>query len=238
MIDRLKRVLQSESISALALVIRFVVTFGLMALCFFGSAGTLYWPEAWACIVLQLTISLTMTFWLQQHDPELLKSRTSYFKPGLHGSDKLFAGLFMVGFIPYLILPGLDAMRFGWSDVPFPVQLAGFAGYVWSMWLIFRVMQVNSFASPVVEVQKKRHHSVIDTGPYARVRHPMYSGFIGSLLFLPLALGSWWGLLPGLLIALNFLIRISFEEQTLCAELEGYAEYCERVRFRLLPGVW
>jgi len=79
---------------------------------------------------------------------------------------------------------------------------------------------------------------VIDTGPYAVVRHPMYSGFVVYVLCLPLGLGSWWMLLPGLLICSSLLFRIPFEEKTLHAELDGYTDYCTRVRFRLIPGIW
>ena len=234
----LEKILNAEDVTTIGLVIRFILAFAIMAVIFFGTAGTLNWPEAWAYILLQLLISTAMTAWLKQHDPELMKSRMSFLKPTLQNRDKLFAMLCILLFIPYLLLPGLDAVRYGWSAIPLPVQLAGFAGFLWSMWLIFRTMQENSFASPIVEVQKERGHKVIDTGPYAYVRHPMYSGFIVYMICLPLALGSLWTILIAILISLSLLIRIFFEEKTLHAELEGYTAYCECVRFRLVPGVW
>jgi len=231
-------VAKSADISVAALASHFVVSFGLMGLCLFGTAGTLLWMEGWAYLVMQFGCSLLMTVWMWHHDPALLKSRTQFFKSGMHGRDQLFMVVFILLFFSYLLIPGLDAVRYGWSDVPIPLELAGLLVVAASMWLIFRVMQVNSFASPTIEVQKDRGHSVIDTGPYAVVRHPMYSGFVVYVLCLPLGLGSWWMLLPGLLMCSSRLSRIPFEEKTLHAELDGYTDYCTRVRFRLIPGIW
>jgi protein-S-isoprenylcysteine O-methyltransferase Ste14 len=234
----LEKILKAEEVTTTGLVIRFILAFALMAAIFFGTASTLNWPGAWAYILLQLSISTAMTLWLKKHDPELMKSRMSFLKPRLQNRDKLFALLCTLLFIPYLLLPGLDAVRYGWSTVSLPVQLAGFTGFLCSMWLIFRVLQENSFASPNVEVQKERGHTVIDTSPYAYIRLPMYSGFIIYVICLPLALGSLWTMLIAILISLSLLIRIFFEEETLHAELEGYTAYCKRVRFRLIPGLW
>lgn len=228
----------SQPVPTYALVIHFIVSFGLMGLCFFASAGTLAWPEAWAYLSVQFACSLTMTVWMQRHDPELLKSRMRFFKGDMQPSDRVFMIVFLLLFIPYLLLPGLDAVRYGWSQVPAWLEIFGLAGVAAGMWLILRVMQVNSFASPMIEVQKDRGHKVVDSGPYAVVRHPMYSGASLMLLSLPLALGSWWMLLPGLAITCAFVLRIPLEEGTLRRELEGYTDYCQRVRFRLIPGIW
>ena len=118
----LEKTLNAEDVTTTGLVIRFVLAFALMAAIFFGTAGTLNWPEAWVYILLQMSISTAMTLWLKQHDPELLKSRMSYLKPGLQNWDKLFALLCTLLFTPYLLLPGLDAVRFGWSTVTLPVS--------------------------------------------------------------------------------------------------------------------
>lgn len=228
----------SKPVPTYALVIHFIVSFGLMGLCLFGAAGTLAWPEAWAYLDVHLACSLTMTVWMQRHDPELLRSRMRFFKGSMQTGDRVFMIVFLLLFIPYLLLPGLDAVRFGWSQVPAWLEVFGLAGVALGMWLILRVMQVNSFASPMIEVQKERGHKVIDTGPYAVVRHPMYSGASLMLLSLPLGLGSWWMLLPGCAIACVFVLRIPLEEETLRRKLDGYTDYCQRVRFRLLPGIW
>jgi protein-S-isoprenylcysteine O-methyltransferase Ste14 len=133
------------------------------------------------------------------------------------------------------MVPALD-FRFGWSAVPLAVVAAGdflvAAGYV----IIFLVYKENTFTSATIEVAENQ--KVISTGPYALVRHPMYAGGLFYLLGTPLALGSWWGLVPFAAI-LPFLIwRLFDEEAFLMTNLPGYAEYLKKVRFRLAPGVW
>jgi protein-S-isoprenylcysteine O-methyltransferase Ste14 len=103
------------------------------------------------------------------------------------------------------------------------------------MWLVTRE---NSFAAPVVKVQKERGHKVVSTGPYAFVRHPMYGGIIPLFIGTPLLLGSWWGLLFSVVLLLLLAIRAVLEERTLMAELDGYADYARRVRYRLVPRLW
>ena len=230
--------MRGGDISTARVITRFILGFGLIAAILFGTAGTFNWPEAWTYIIVQFTYSLRMTLWLKKHDPQLLKSRMRVLNPSMQQRDKLFALLFTLLFIPFLLLPGLDAIRFGWSDMPLAIEIIGFAGVSWALWLILRVMQENSFASPIVEIQRERNHQVIDSGPYAYVRHPMYTGFITMNICLPLALGSLWTLPVGLLLSSIFLIRIRFEEQTLQDELQGYSDYCQRVSYRLVPGVW
>jgi protein-S-isoprenylcysteine O-methyltransferase Ste14 len=100
------------------------------------------------------------------------------------------------------------------------------------------VMHSNSFAAPVVKVQAERGHRVIDTGPYAHVRHPMYSGTVLFFFGTPLLLGSWWGVILAPLFVVLFAIRAGIEERTLLAGLPGYADYTARVRYRLVPGIW
>jgi len=232
------RIVNGEDISPAAMLIRLIVVFSLLALLLFASAGTLLWPEAWLLLLLQLMMSVRMIVWLYRHDPALLKSRMSYLKPGIRLRDQLFALLFTSIFLPLLILPGVDVVRFGWSAMPVLLEGVGFVLYGVAQLLVFRVLQQNSFASPIVEIQPERGHLVVESGVYAHVRHPMYTGFIGCMLAFPLALGSWWSIPLAMLLAATFLIRIFFEEQTLRSELPGYAGYCERVRYRLVPGVW
>ena len=103
------------------------------------------------------------------------------------------------------------------------------------VWLTFRE---NSYAAPVVKIQKERGHRVVTTGPYAYVRHPMYAGALGFLLGAPLLLGSWWGLAGSAALVLAMAFRAVLEERALTAELEGYADYAARVRYRLVPYLW
>ena len=200
---------------------------------FFGTAGTLRYWEAWLFLAILFTPMLFIGGYLIRHDPELaqrrLRSREE--RPKQKAVQKLAALLWSVGFI----IPGLDE-RFGWSSVPGPVVVAAdllvLAGYL----LFFLVLKENSYAGRTIQVEEGQ--SVINTGPYARVRHPMYTGVSLMMLFAPLALGSWWAALLMLATPFFLIIRIKDEEEALLEELPGYREYTEQTRHRLIPGVW
>src|SRR5262249_10623166 len=150
----------------------------------------------------------------------------------------MLLGLFFLPLAGWLVLMGLDAVRFGWSSMPGWAQDVGALGIFLSLWIGYRVMRENSFAAPVVRIQEERGQTVITTGPYRYVRHPMYAGALFFLFGSPLLLGSWWGLVPALLLALMLALRIPVEEKALRAGLPGYAAYAARVRYRLIPLVW
>jgi protein-S-isoprenylcysteine O-methyltransferase Ste14 len=138
----------------------------------------------------------------------------------------------------WLMLMGLDAVRYRWSEVPLILQAAG-AILLWlGCYLVYLTLKANSYAAPVVKVQKERGHSVATTGPYAYVRHPMYAGALLVLAGTPLLLGSWWSLAGSAILSMLIGLRAVLEERTLKAELEGYADYATRVRYRLLPHLW
>jgi protein-S-isoprenylcysteine O-methyltransferase Ste14 len=179
-----------------------------------------------------------LAVWLKRNDPELLKDRMTFSKPSAKGWDKLILWIGTVVCVPYLLLPGLDAIRYQWSSVPMGVKVAGFAGIVATFLLIFWVMSENTYLSRIVEIQEERGHTVISTGPYQYVRHPMYVGVIILTICIPLALGSLWALIPSTLIIVLIVVRTHFEDKTLRVELEGYKEYSEKVPYRLLTGVW
>jgi protein-S-isoprenylcysteine O-methyltransferase Ste14 len=124
------------------------------------------------------------------------------------------------------------------SVVPPWIQAFGVLVIAVSMYIMFLVMRTNSFAAPVVKIQAERGHRVINDGPYAIVRHPMYGGALLLILGIPLLLGSWWGLAFAPALILLFAIRAAMEERTLMAELPGYTDYAARVRHRLIPMVW
>ena len=132
---------------------------------------------------------------------------------------------------------GLDE-RFHLSDMPLVLQALGLALSILSSFFIAWVFQTNSFAAAVVRVQSERGHSVISTGPYAYVRHPMYSGAVTFFAGIALLLGSWVGLVLSPVFAILFGVRTGIEEKTLTTGLPGYADYAARVRYRLVPGVW
>jgi protein-S-isoprenylcysteine O-methyltransferase Ste14 len=205
----------------------------------FVSAGTADWPAAWGSLAESLVLNLAVGFWLARHDPALLRERMgSPFQRAQKAWDKVFMAAVMVLYVAWIALNGLDA-RWGVSRMPLWLQIAGAAGVALSTSIVLLTFRENTFAAPVVKIQRERGQFVIDTGPYAWVRHPMYVG--GALMFLtmPLQLGSWLGIAGAVLVVLPGLaFRIVMEERTLTAELEGYRAYTARVRWRLIPGVW
>jgi protein-S-isoprenylcysteine O-methyltransferase Ste14 len=208
----------------------------VMGLLLFLFAGTIRYWQAWAYLAVFFGASVAITLYLMKHDPALLQRRLrggpTAEKETTQKIIMLFASL---GFIGSLVVPALDR-RFSWTSVPPLLVIAGDALVALSFFVIFLVYRENTFTSATIEVAEGQR--VISTGPYAIVRHPMYAG--GSLLFLgtPLALGSYWGLLA-FVVALPALIwRLLDEEKFLSRNLPGYTEYCGRVRWRLIPGVF
>jgi protein-S-isoprenylcysteine O-methyltransferase Ste14 len=176
--------------------------------------------------------------WLKKHNPQLLKDRMPFLKPAAKNWDKIIIVTSTAVFIPYLLSPGLDAVRYQWSSVPLPVSVAAYAGVIVSLLLFLAVMRENVYLSRFVEVQRERGHKVITTGPYRYIRHPMYVGLIILLYSIPVALGSLWTLIPASVPTLLFVIRTHFEDKTLYEELEGYKAYSGKFKYRLLPGIW
>lgn len=144
----------------------------------------------------------------------------------------------LLGPVGIWVTAGLDA-RFGWSGAGRGGMVgAGVAAAVAGAALVNWAMGVNRFFSSVVRVQKERGHKVVDAGAYGVVRHPGYAGMTLVSLATPLMLGSWWALAPAAVTAAANLARTELEDRTLRAELEGYGEYANRVRARLIPGIW
>jgi len=212
-------------------LLRVVLGVILIGALIFGPAGGLdFWP-GWMFMVAIFSPMLAATAYLLRRDPALLQRRLRSGEP--QPEQRRIIALTNLVFIAGLALPGLDH-RFGWSQLPWPLIVAGNLGVVASYALIFRVLQTNSYASRTVTVDAEQQ--VIDTGPYAQVRHPMYSGMLAMMACAALGLGSLWTLLffaltlPPLLWA-----RLVSEERLLLRELPGYADYCQRVRWRLIP---
>jgi len=221
------------------LVSRTVFYLVFLGILLFGAAGTLAWPAGWIYLALTGIVSVGGGLWLGRHDPALLAER---LKPMIQREQKPWDKLFMTILLPlwvgWLVLMGLDAGRFHWSQVPLIVQIAGVGLIGIGCYLIYLTFKANSYAAPVVKIQKERGHRVVTTGPYAYVRHPMYAGALGLVLGAPLLLGSWWGLAGAALLILVMAMRAVLEERALKAELDGYADYAQRVRYRLVPYLW
>ncbi len=205
----------------------------------FGAAGTLNWPEAWIYLALAAAMSFGGGFWLARRDPALLSERLgSLIQREQKGWDKVLMVVMVALWTGWLILMGLDAGRYHWSEIPLALQGAGLALICLGAYLVWLTLKANSYAAPVVKIQKARGHVVVTSGPYARIRHPMYAGALLFIAGVPLLLGSWWGLAAGVGLVLIIAMRAVFEERTLAAELEGYADYAARVRYRLVPYLW
>ncbi len=204
----------------------------------FVSAGSLDWPAAWLFLAVSAILGPACGWWLAKTDPALLAERLRpTFQADQPAADKKFMLTFMAALPIWLIAIGLDRRVHG-SDVPLVLQVLGLAMYLLSTAFIMWVFRENSFAAPVVKVQAERHHRVVSSGPYAVVRHPMYSGIMLFFVGVPLLLGSWWGVATAPLFAVLFGIRARIEERALIDGLPGYADYAARVRYRLVPGLW
>ena len=188
-------------------------------------------PWLWAYVV---TFVGLVGYMRLRMDPELAKER---FTPPSQGADRLSLATVRLVAMAHLVVGVLDA-RYRWTEVPDGLRLLGLAGFVTTFLLVDRAMTHNKFFSTVVRVQSERGHRVVDTGPYAAVRHPGYAGMILLLPLSGLALGSWLSVAAAFAYSALILRRVLFEDRFLHANLEGYASYAGRVRYRLLPGVW
>jgi protein-S-isoprenylcysteine O-methyltransferase Ste14 len=220
------------------LIVQTTLWVAAMGALLFVPAGTLIWPGAWVFLAEIWVLGLAVGFWLLRYDPALLKERTGGFvqrdQPPV---DKLLVVSLIVVYVAWLVLMGFDR-RYLWSSVPISLQVIGAIGVFLSIYIGYLTFRENSFASPAVKIQTERAHSVVTTGPYRYVRHPMYAGALFHFAGLPLLLGSWWGLVALPLFVALFTIRIAIEEKTLRAALPGYDDYAARVRYRVIPLIW
>jgi protein-S-isoprenylcysteine O-methyltransferase Ste14 len=209
-----------------------------MGVLLFASAGTLRWPAAWVFLATIAVLGIATSFWLLKIDPALLAERMNVtMQKNQPAADKIFMLMFASLILIWFIVIGLDH-RVNGSDFSILLQVFGFILLLASLGFSLWVMRTNSFAAPVVKIQAERGHHVISSGPYAWVRHPMYSGALVFFVGMPLMLGSWWGLALIPVFALLFGYRSGIEEQALIEGLPGYTDYRTRVRYRLMPGVW
>lgn len=203
-------------------------------------SGDLFWPAGWVFCIWFILLCFSTILYLTRKDPALLEER--FRKPGTgsqEGWDRLVVYGLVIGFILWIIVMPLDARRFGWSSgFPLWLNAAGGALLAESFFFFFRSYTDNTFLSPLVRIQDERKQRVVSTGVYEFVRHPMYLGAILMFTGAPLLLGSWYGLLTGAGLTVLLIARITREEGMLAQELEGYREYMQNVRYRLIPFVW
>jgi len=211
-----------------------VVVFAVVV---FWPAGRLDWVAGWLYVGIIALTYVVNVMYLRRVNPEVIEARMRMPK-GTKRWDIVWGVFFGPILLSIYIVAGLDVIRFEWSSMSplfWPIGLVLFgSGTVLFSWS----MGVNPFFEKTVRIQSERGHRVIDTGPYAYVRHPGYLGFFGWCLSAPLLLGSWWALVPAVLSVAALVVRTALEDRTLREELEGYEAYSERVPNRLLPAIW
>jgi protein-S-isoprenylcysteine O-methyltransferase Ste14 len=212
---------------ATARTIAFVLVLGLLL---FVPAGTLDWPRAWVYLGAICGLSVPVTAWLLLKHPALLERRMRSHEA--RPDQRRVIRWLSLALLGMYVVPGLGR-RFGWPELPDLVSYAADVGIVLSYLMVVWVFATNEFASRVVEIDAGQ--AVIDTGPYAWVRHPMYGAALVMLVLTPIALGSGYALLFALPMPIALWRRAEDEEELLRAELPGYGEYAQRVRWRFFP---
>lgn len=209
----------------------------LVGLLLFLPAGTLDWPRAWLFLLVYLTASIVAALVLWRVNPAIYRAR-SRIQPGTKRWDRRLLAMLFPAFLAIFPVAALDDGRFHWLPLPswavgagYILLLAGIGGFSWAQ-------AVNRFFEPGVRIQTERGHHVVDSGPYAIVRHPGYVAAFLMFAGIALSLGSAWALIPAAAASALLVVRSILEDRTLHAELRGYPDYARRVRWRLIPRVW
>jgi len=229
---------QPERIDRRRLITSTISSLLMLVLCMFLPAGTWAWFRGWLFLVVVVAASVVITLYLRRVNPDVVTGRVNR-QTGTKRWDLILGLVFLLPTILAIpIVAALDDGRYLWSHVPWWGCLLGYALLITGMLGVTWAESVNKFFEPSVRIQTDRGHKVIDTGPYAIVRHPGYvSGFL-VFLGMSLSLGSLWALIPAVLVCLLLVVRTICEDRTLRDELAGYEAYTHRVRFRLIPRVW
>jgi protein-S-isoprenylcysteine O-methyltransferase Ste14 len=222
--------------TALQVTASSVLGLALMALTLFWPAGTIHYWQAWVFFGMFVGLSVLFTAYAAMRSPEVLRRRMN--AGPLHESrpvQKIISAGVVLAFFALLVVSALDR-RFGWSDVPTALVFIGNLVAALGLGIGMLVVAQNSYAAANITVEAEQ--TVVSTGLYGVVRHPMYFGVLVMAIGIPLALGSYWALLIVPIDAVLFTIRIRDEEKALTEELRGYRDYTETVHSRLVPGVW
>lgn len=235
----------SEMDKPLPLWFMFILPFymvGILALVIFPLAKDWGWLEAWIFII---TFAVTMTIGtaiINKQNPRVLRNRMKMKKDGLTaatkksaGSDRWIMPLMSIGFFGALILPAW-AHRLGWAALPFAVEMIGIVLTNIGLIIMNIAMLHNPFASKILDINQEQN--LIDSGIYAQVRHPLYSGASLMIIAIPIALGSWYALIPAAIGVLCLVVRIKFEEDMLIKGMTGYQDYQKRVKYKLIPKIY
>lgn len=234
MTDKISELAQPDMKSLIKkIIIMFSLVPIILGLLILIPAGTFNYWQVYLYFIILLVPMIFVLFYFLKKDPVFLERRTKAKEK--EKEQIIIQIVFTLIFVSGFVIPGLDK-RFGWSNVPVLIVIIAdiviFLGYL----LIFFVFKQNSYASRIVQVEKDQ--KVISTGLYSIVRHPMYLGVIIMYIPTPIALGSYWGLIPMATIPLALVLRIMNEEKVLCKDLPGYKDYRQRTRYRLIPFIW
>lgn len=217
-------------------ILGFMFLMLVLGLALFLSAGSLNFWQAWVYLAVFAACTILITLYLIKKDRELLAGRVQAGPIAeTQRTQQIIQSLASLFFIGIFIVPGLD-FRFGWSNVPPLMSLISDGFVAIGFYIVFLVFRENSYTRATIEVSAEQN--VITSGPYAVVRHPMYAGAMLLLIFTPIALGSWAGVPISILLILIIVARLLDEERFLKANLSGYEEFCQKVRYRLLPLIW
>jgi len=234
MTDKKSELTQQEMKSLIKkIIIRFSLFPIVLGLFILVPAGTINYWQVYVYIAVLVVPMIFVLFYFLQNDPIFLERRTRAKEKEKVQIIIQIVSTFIL--LSGFVIPGFDK-RFGWSDIPIYIVIVADIVILFGYLIIFFVFKQNSYASRVVEVEKSQ--KVISTGLYGFVRHPMYIGVIIMFIPTPVALGSYWGLIPMVTIPLAIVFRILNEEKVLCKDLPGYKEYCQKTRYRLMPFIW
>jgi len=216
---------------------RVAVTLIILAVLLFVPAGRITWTRGWLFLLVFTLLMFGAIVYFRRVNPQMFAIR-SRVHPETKRWDKVVIGLLFLAMFAIPLVAGLDDGRFHWSSMSrllmglgYLLLITGWIGVAWAE-------TVNPFFEPGVRIQTERGHHVIDTGPYAIVRHPGYVAASVMFAGFAISLGSWWALIPAGVGSLVLVLRTAWEDRTLHVELPGYATYATRVRFRLIPGIW
>jgi len=204
----------------------------------FLAAGRWDWTRGWISVALSVVGFTAMGLIVQRYNPDLMAERARWRRKDTKRFDKIFMAVYLPLVLLQPAVAGLDAVRFRWSSIPFAFVYIGTLLFVASFVVLTLAMMVNPYAESSVRIQNDRGQTVVTSGPYRFVRHPMYVGIILMSLANPLIWGSVWALVMSAVMILLFIWRTAQEDRTLRRELAGYEEYAAETRYRLLPGMW
>lgn len=208
----------------------------VLAMALFLPAGSFQYWQAWVYLAVFALCTILITAYLVKNDRELLAGRVQAGPVAeTQKSQQIIQSLASLFFLGLFIVPGLD-FRFGWSNTPPAISLIADGLVALGFYFVFLVFRENTYTRATIDVSAGQ--KVIDTGPYAIVRHPMYAGAMFLLIFTPIALGSWVAVPFAIPLILVIAARLLDEEKFLKANLNGYEKYCRKVRYHLLPFLW